>query len=46
MFVNTAPNTWPVRAPVGFRRGLAYGLLLSAAVLAIAGPSPFLYYQF
>jgi hypothetical protein len=40
------PNTWEVHFNGGFRKGVAYGLLLASAVLAIAGPSPFLYYQF
>jgi alginate O-acetyltransferase complex protein AlgI len=46
VFVNVAPNTWRVQFDGSFRRGLAYGLVLAAGVLAIAGPSPFLYYQF
>jgi alginate O-acetyltransferase complex protein AlgI len=46
VFVNTVPNTWEVQFNGSFRKGIAYGLLLAAAVLAIAGPSPFLYYQF
>jgi alginate O-acetyltransferase complex protein AlgI len=46
VFVNVVPNTWQVRFDGSFRKGFAYGLLLAAAVLAIAGPSPFLYYQF
>jgi alginate O-acetyltransferase complex protein AlgI len=46
VFVNVVPNTWQVRFDGSFRKGLAYGLLLAAAILAIAGPSPFLYYQF
>ena len=46
VFVNTVPNTWRIRLGAGFGRGLAYGLLLGAAIIAIGGPSPFLYYQF
>ena len=46
VFVNVVPNTWQVRFSGSFGRGLAYGALLAAAILAIAGPSPFLYYQF
>ncbi len=46
VFVNVVPNTWQVQFDGSFRRGLAYGLLLASAILAIAGPSPFLYYQF
>ena len=45
-FVNFAPNTWQVQFDGSFRKGLAYGALLASAILAIAGPSPFLYYQF
>jgi alginate O-acetyltransferase complex protein AlgI len=46
VFVNIAPNTWQVQFDGSFRKGLAYGALLASAILAIAGPSPFLYYQF
>jgi alginate O-acetyltransferase complex protein AlgI len=46
VFVNVVPNTWQVRFDGSFGKGLAYGALLAAAILAIAGPSPFLYYQF
>ena len=46
VFVNVMPNTWEVQFNGSFRKGVAYGLLLASAVLAIAGPSPFLYYQF
>ena len=46
VFVNVMPNTWEVQFNGSFRKGIAYGLLLASAILAIAGPSPFLYYQF
>jgi alginate O-acetyltransferase complex protein AlgI len=46
VFVNVVPNTWELQVDGGFRKGFAYGLLLAWAILAIAGPSPFLYYQF
>jgi alginate O-acetyltransferase complex protein AlgI len=46
VFVNVVPNTWEVQFNGSFRKGIAYGLLLASAILAIAGPSPFLYYQF
>ena len=46
VFVNVAPNTWQLRFDGSYRRGLAYGVMLAVAILAIAGPSPFLYYQF
>ncbi len=46
VFVNVAPDTWDVRLRLNLRSGLVVGLGLAAAVLAISGPSPFLYYQF
>jgi alginate O-acetyltransferase complex protein AlgI len=46
VFVNTAPDTWDVRFRLNVRTGLAVGVALAVAVLAISGPSPFLYYQF
>jgi alginate O-acetyltransferase complex protein AlgI len=46
VFVNTAPDTWDVRFRLSMRSGLAVGVALAIAVLAISGPSPFLYYQF
>jgi alginate O-acetyltransferase complex protein AlgI len=46
VFVNVVPNTWELRFNGSFTRGLGYGLLFGSAILAIAGPSPFLYYQF
>ena len=46
VFVNVMPNSWEMRFNGSFRKGIAYGLLLASAILAIAGPSPFLYYQF
>ena len=46
VFVNVVPNTWQVQFDGSLRKGLVYGVLLASAVLAIAGPSPFLYYQF
>jgi alginate O-acetyltransferase complex protein AlgI len=46
VFVNVLPNTWEVQFNGSFRKGIAYGVLLASAILAIAGPSPFLYYQF
>jgi alginate O-acetyltransferase complex protein AlgI len=44
--VNVAPDTWDIRFRPSLRSGFAVGLALAVAVLAIAGPSPFLYYQF
>ena len=46
VFVNVVPNTWRIRFRAGFGRGLSYGLVFGAAIIAIGGPSPFLYYQF
>jgi alginate O-acetyltransferase complex protein AlgI len=46
VFVNFVPNTWELRFNGSYTKGLAYGFLLASAILAIAGPSPFLYYQF
>jgi hypothetical protein len=46
VFVNVSPNTWQVRLVPTVRSGLAFGLALGGAVLAITAASPFLYYQF
>ena len=46
VFVNVAPDTWDVRFRLNMRSGLAVGIALAVAVLAISSPSPFLYYQF
>ena len=46
VWVNAAPNTWEVRLQPRPGWALACGLLLGAAVLTIAAPSPFLYFQF
>jgi hypothetical protein len=46
VFVNVAPDTWDVRFRLNMRSGLAVGMALAVAVLAISSPSPFLYYQF
>lgn len=46
VWVNVVPNTWEVRLEPKMRWALVYGLLLGAAVLTIAAPSPFLYFQF
>jgi alginate O-acetyltransferase complex protein AlgI len=46
VFVNTAPDSWDVTLRLNVRAGLAVGTALAVAVLAISGPSPFLYYQF
>jgi alginate O-acetyltransferase complex protein AlgI len=46
VFVNVAPNTWQVRIAWRPAYGVAVGLVLAAAVLTIAAPSPFLYFRF
>jgi alginate O-acetyltransferase complex protein AlgI len=46
VWVNVAPNTWEVQLKPRPAWALACGLLLGAAVLTIAAPSPFLYFQF
>jgi alginate O-acetyltransferase complex protein AlgI len=46
VFVNVAPDTWDLRFRLDIRSGLVVGMALAVAVLAISGPSPFLYYQF
>ena len=48
VFVNVAPNTWEVHA--GFapriRYGFATGAVAALAVMTIAAPHPFIYFQF
>ena len=46
VFVNTAPDSWDVPLRLNVRAGLVVGFALAVALLAISGPSPFLYYQF
>jgi hypothetical protein len=46
LFVNVAPNTWEVNVRPTPRVAGALGLIAAAAVLQIAEPSPFLYFQF
>ncbi len=46
VFVNVAPNTWEVQIRPRAIHGLALGLVLATAILMIANPSPFLYFQF
>ena len=45
-FVNAAPNTWEIRLEWRPAYGVAVGLALGAAILAIAAPAPFLYFRF
>jgi alginate O-acetyltransferase complex protein AlgI len=48
LFVNFAPNTWEVRENVRprVRYGLALGIATAIAVMTIAAPQPFIYFQF
>ena len=46
VFVNVAPNSWNIHLQPSARTGLVVGVAIAAAVLAISGRSPFLYYQF
>jgi alginate O-acetyltransferase complex protein AlgI len=48
IFVNVAPNTWEVRERFRprVRYGLALGLAAAVAVMTIAAPQPFIYFQF
>ncbi len=46
VFVNVAPNTWQVRIRPRVWQGMAYGLAAALAVMTIAQPHPFLYFQF
>jgi alginate O-acetyltransferase complex protein AlgI len=45
-WVNLAPNTWQVEIRPRPLYGLVLGLAMAAAILQIAAPSPFLYFQF
>ncbi|MEO8291234.1 MAG: MBOAT family protein [Gaiellaceae bacterium] len=46
VFVNVAPNTWEVRVVPRIRYGLAVGIAAAIAVMTIASPHPFIYFQF
>jgi alginate O-acetyltransferase complex protein AlgI len=46
VWVNFVPNTWQVEIRPRPLYGLALGLAMAAAILQIAAPSPFLYFQF
>jgi alginate O-acetyltransferase complex protein AlgI len=48
VFVNVAPNTWEVRESYRprIRYGLAVGAAAALAVMTIAAPHPFIYFQF
>jgi alginate O-acetyltransferase complex protein AlgI len=45
-WVNLAPNTWEIDVKPTWRYGIAIGLLLGAAILAMGKPAAFVYVQF
>jgi len=46
VFVNVVPNTWQIKLEPRLRHGVAIGFAAGFAVLLIAQPSPFIYFQF
>jgi alginate O-acetyltransferase complex protein AlgI len=46
VFVNLAPNTWQIRLKPRVWQGMAAGVAAAIAVMTIAQPHPFLYFQF
>jgi alginate O-acetyltransferase complex protein AlgI len=46
VFVQAAPNTWQIRARPRFAYGLLTGAAAAAAIMSIAQPHPFIYFQF
>jgi alginate O-acetyltransferase complex protein AlgI len=46
LFVQLAPNTWEVRPRPRIGYGLATGFAAALAIMTIASPHPFLYFQF
>src|SRR5262245_6572904 len=46
VFVNAAPNTWQIQLRPRVWQGLAVGTGAALAILAIAQPHPFIYFQF
>src|SRR5436190_1830720 len=46
VFVNVVPNTWEIKLEPRLRHGLAIGFAAGFAVLLLAQPSPFIYFQF
>jgi alginate O-acetyltransferase complex protein AlgI len=46
VFVNVAPNTWQIRLKPRVWQGVAAGTATAVAVMTIAQPHPFLYFQF
>jgi alginate O-acetyltransferase complex protein AlgI len=46
VFVNLAPNTWQIRLRPRVWQGTAAGIAAAIAVMTIAHPHPFIYFQF
>jgi alginate O-acetyltransferase complex protein AlgI len=46
VFVHAAPNTWQIRARPRIVYGLATGTAAAVAIMTIASPHPFIYFQF
>src|SRR6184192_3337209 len=46
VFVHAAPNTWQIRARPRIVYGLATGTAAAIAIMTIASPHPFIYFQF
>src|SRR6266516_6411230 len=46
VFVHAAPNTWKIRARPRIVYGLATGTAAAIAIMTIASPHPFIYFQF
>jgi alginate O-acetyltransferase complex protein AlgI len=46
VFVNVAPNTWQVRIRPRVWQGMATGIAAGIAIMTIAQPHPFIYFQF
>ena len=46
VFVNVAPNTWEIRVQPRALPGAAWGVAGAVAIMTIAAPQAFLYFQF
>ena len=46
VFVNVVPNTWEIKLEPRLRHGLAIGFAAGFALLLLAQPSAFIYFQF
>ncbi len=46
VLVNVAPNTWQIRIRPRIWQGIAVGVATALAVMTIAQPHPFIYFQF